>query len=81
MRKDLLNLRNQGQQIIPQISWTLEHIFDLLENRFVKTGWEVGLHLDIAINNEVAHLFVVEEVFLIVHPFSFHVESAILSEN
>ena len=81
MRKDLLNLRNQGQQIIPQISWTLEHIFDLLKNRLVEIGREVGLYLNVTVNDEAAHLFVVEEVFLIVHPFSFHVESAILSEN
>ncbi len=73
IRKDLLDLRDEGQQVIPQIPLTLEHIFNLLENRFVEVSREVGLHLDIAINDEATHLFVVEKVFLIFHRFSFHV--------
>ena len=55
MLKHRLELRNKREDIVTQIASLREHLLQFVIDTLVKTGQEIGFHLDIAVDDEIPH--------------------------
>jgi hypothetical protein len=67
MVKNFLNFRDRWQQIVAQIPGFLKHCVQLLANILMEARREIGLDLDIAVDDEIPHLFIGESQCWFIH--------------
>ena len=60
MIKNLLNFGDNREDIVAQIARMFKHHVQLFINVLMKTRWNIGFHLDVAVDDEIPHLFIGE---------------------
>ncbi len=60
MVKNLLHLRDKRQDVVPQVTCPFKHCVELFVNVFMEIRREIGLYLDVPVDDEIPHLFISE---------------------